>query len=238
MSRWSMRLIGGTASLALAFVVVRCSDESTDREVRPSSGIYESKNDADDGSSTDGGSETAQDVATVTDGSTTFEIFSYEAVVVDGKAISKAGVVPTVSVDATEAAAACLASGYRLCTQSEWTAACKGPEQLKFGYAATADGPPAVTEACDVARTTDNSPGSLPSKTGTHPECVTKGLAVYDMVGNASEWANGSGDKPVAMGVAFYQAAADSHCEASLTGGGETMDPAEKSTDLGFRCCK
>jgi formylglycine-generating enzyme required for sulfatase activity len=154
-----------------------------------------------------GGAGGTTDQATVDvsiDGAS-FTIFKYEAVVVDGKAVSKADVVPTVSINAADAEAACKASGFRLCTQTEWTTACKGPSKLKFAYAATEAGPPALTETCDVARTTNNSPGSLPSKTGSHKDCKTKDLEVYDMIGNASEWAQGPAK--LAMGAAFYQPA-------------------------------
>ena len=53
------------------------------------------------------------------------------------------------------------------------------------------------------------------------------------MIGNASEWAYDSKDQPYSMGVAFYQEAAKSDCEGGLNGKAD-----EKSTDIGFRCCK
>lgn len=198
------------------------------------------------GSATSSGSstDTSTDTSTVTaptveaavtlqNGSQSFQIFQYEAVVVDGKAHSVAGVIPTNAIDFEEAKAACEANGWRLCTQSEWQQACKGPDNMLFAYAATKDGPPKVEEACDVARTTNNTPGSLPSKTGSHPQCVTKGVQIWDMVGNASEWAYDTQNQPIALGVAFYQEAANSNCEGALDTG-----PTEKSTDMGFRCCK
>jgi formylglycine-generating enzyme required for sulfatase activity len=167
-----------------------------------------------------------------------FFMFSYEAAIVDGKAVSQKDASPAVSVDHAEAKAACYASGYRLCTLDEWQAACQGPERLKFGVAATADGPPAVADTCDVARE-DASPGDLPSKTGSHADCKTKGLELYDMIGNAAEWVD-DGAKTVAAGVAFHQAAEDSQCvqTPALRMALQTMDPGAKSTDLGFRCCK
>ena len=58
------------------------------------------------------------------------------------------------------------------------------------------------------------------------------------MIGNASEWVDGSAGTPVALGVAFYQPAAESHCENSLTNGGQAMSPTTVSSDVGFRCCK
>lgn len=172
-------------------------------------------------------------IATVTAGGLSFSIFKYEATVVDGKARSLKDSDPTVSINWADAKAACVAAGYDLCKVAMWQAACKGVDNLLFGYAATKDGPPKVEDACDVARTTNNTPGSLPSKTGSHAQCVTKGLDIYDMVGNASEWGYDGNEQPKALGVAFYQEAGISNCDGALNAGA-----TEQTTDVGFRCCK
>lgn len=216
-----------------------CGNEKTNRSTTAGQGTSASStatpNDTSTATATATGTEVTGDdeIATFTTDGTSFSIFKYEASIVGGKARSLKGVAPAVSVNFEEAKTACEAAGYRLCKQAEWQSACQGPDKLLFAYAATKDGPPKVEEACDVARTSDNTPGSLPSLTGAHAACVTKGLDVYDMVGNASEWAYDANNQPFSMGVAFYQDAAVSNCD-----GGINATATEQSTDVGFRCCK
>ncbi len=229
-------------------LLLSCSDEEgQESAVTSSNSTTKTQKDKDDSSTnaTDTEEETTDseegaDLGTemlTFSGEQSFKIFKYEAKLQDGKAKSAAGVVPTVSIDFDNAKAACESEGLRICTYKEWVLACKGPESLKFGFSDTHEGDTSLSERCDVARSTNNTPGSMPSKTGSHPQCVTTGFEVYDMIGNATEWTVDAEGTPVAAGVAFYQTEENSYCETTLTGGGQTMDPSTESTDLGFRCC-
>lgn len=167
-----------------------------------------------------------------------FWIDSFEAKVgTGGKAVSVAGVDPEVNIDYAGAKAACETAGKRLCTYHEWKVACRGPQDLRFAFQADDTN---LVATCDVARTTNNTPGSLPSKTKAHPQCKTSGSDVWDMIGNLTEWTTNDADGvPIAAGAAFYQPTSGSDCEATLNKSGTgPMPPTEKATDIGFRCCR
>jgi hypothetical protein len=107
---------------------------------------------------------------------------------------------------------------------------------LALGFQADPLKPP-VSTVCDTARTTNNTPGSFPSETGSHPKCKTKGLDVWDMIGNASEWTVLDG-KAFPSGVAFYMPEAGTTCELGLINpDGSAVPATERDTDIGFRCC-
>lgn len=168
-----------------------------------------------------------------------FWIDSYEASLSGTKASSVANVAPAVNIDFTGAKNACAAAGKRLCTLHEWKVACRGPKDLKFAFQADDT---KLIDKCDVARTTNNTPGSLPSKTNAHPQCQTDGAELWDMIGNLTEWTTSDADQSaIAAGAAFYQPTAGSNCDATLNKDGTgtaPMPPTEKATDIGFRCCR
>lgn len=118
---------------------------------------------------------------------------------------SRAGALPQGYISAQQAAAACGASGKRLCHPVEWRAACGGSEGYAYPY-----GPARVPGRCKDSgsspmlafhastmsrgwgKTELNDPrnnqleGGL-AKTGASPGCVND-YGVYDMVGNLHEW--------------------------------------------------
>ena len=124
------------------------------------------------------------------------------------RAISEKGVFPQGYISGKQAAAACRASGKRLCKPAEWKLACKGPDKLQYGYGARREpgtcndngrSPIGKLFAAQVANGTAyskpqimNAPelnqlaGTL-AETGSHEGC-TNGYGVYDMVGNIHEW--------------------------------------------------
>ena len=161
----SLSMLSMLSAFALTSALA-CGNEKTERATTAGKGSSVDPTGTPTGTSTATATGTAtgdDEVASFTVGGTAFSIFKYEASIIGGKARSLKGVQPAVSVNFAEAKAACEAAGYRLCKQAEWQGACKGPDNLLFAYAATKDGPPKVEEACDVGRTTNNTPGSLPS---------------------------------------------------------------------------
>lgn len=170
---------------------------------------------------------------------TAFTIDPYEARIVSGAAESVTGVAPEVNVDYATAKSACEAAGKRLCSTSEWYQACLGPNNRAYSFQDSGTSPVAVSTVCDAARTENNTPGSLPSLTGAHPNCKTDGIGVYDMIGNLAEWTTDSDGTPVAAGAPFYFSDALTTCVTKTTDiGVSTISPSTKSTDIGFRCCK
>lgn len=218
-------------------MITSCGGGGTERTQTPGKVGIET-----DGGSTGTITPGTQEFVTATSGSSSFQIFKYEASLISGVLDSKSGLAPGVSINFADAKKACESAGFRLCTDIEWRDACRGPENLLYGFASTAEGPPAVKDTCDVARTENNSPGSLPSLSGSHAACKTNVSEIFDMIGNAAEWTvMTDGTTAKAAGAAFYQTPEQSTCDGELTATGavgEHMDPTTASSDVGFRCCK
>jgi hypothetical protein len=123
---------------------------------------------------------------------------------------SEPGAFPQAYVNRLEAAAACEASGKRLCTLGEWYSACRGQKQSTFPYGAREK-----KGACNAGKShvlsklygtdprnwsyaalndprLDIEPGFL-AKTAEHSEC-TNDYEVFDQVGNLHEWVSDSVD--------------------------------------------
>ena len=126
------------------------------------------------------------------------------------RAVSEKGVKPQGYISEKQAIDACGRSGKRLCKPSEWRKACKGPENLRYGYAnedeskrcnnyglspvtrfwGSSSGDLSVQANWDNRRMNAPELNQMPqtlSNTGDHEGC-TNGYGVYDMVGNIHEW--------------------------------------------------
>ena len=158
---------------------------------------------------------------------------------------------PPVMVDFYQAMGFCAAGGKRLCYESEWVAACEGPNEKPFpyGWERSADKcnidnrwiepilsrvyakDPAVQKA-ELARLDE----SVPS--GSKPGCVSD-FGVYDLTGNFDEWTLADYDRPKEKAVF-----------GALKGGAwghvrNACRPMTTSHDLlftyyfvSFRCCR
>src|SRR5262249_41218924 len=120
------------------------------------------------------------------------------------RAVSVKGAVPQGYISGEKAKAACINAGKRLCNNTEWLRACRGPANDIYPYGNTRE--PGV---CNDARSTHpaiqcfdssaswvwstlGSPGidqqaDTVDLTGANPGCVTAEGA-YDMMGNLHEW--------------------------------------------------
>jgi hypothetical protein len=124
------------------------------------------------------------------------------------RAVSEKGVYPQGYISGKQAAAACKASGKRLCKPTEWKTACRGPEKTLYPY-----GNERKPGACnDQGRSpmvalhytefmqgiafsshvllNDPQMNQVPktlAETGAKETC-TNGYGVHDMVGNIHEW--------------------------------------------------
>jgi formylglycine-generating enzyme required for sulfatase activity len=118
---------------------------------------------------------------------------------------SRAGAQPQAYLSRHEARAACEHADKRLCTLSEWYAACAGPAKRTYPY-----GDDERSGVCNSSKPhllsrlfgsnprrwrydeqfnssrLNQEPGFL-APTGSHPGCVTP-EGVYDLVGNLHEW--------------------------------------------------
>jgi hypothetical protein len=165
------------------------------------------------------------------------------------RAVSIAGAVPQAYVSGTQAAAACVAAGKRLCTDAEWLRACRGAagtDLWPYG-AARVDGacndlrpanPLAVlfgtTDAWIWSYTShpciDQVPASV-ARTGSFAGCTTA-EGVTDLAGNLNEWTADPGG--TLRGGSFVMGSLDGEgCESATT----AHDASFRDFSTGFRCC-
>ena len=165
------------------------------------------------------------------------------------RAVTAAGIQPQGYISGSEAAAACAASGKRLCTSAEWLAACRGPTSTTWPYGNTH-----VAGACNDAYTGHpgvnyfgtstgvfdsvhmNDPGinqqpNTVASGGQYAMCVSA-YGVYDLHGNLHEWV---ADAAGTFRGGFY-------ADASLNGNGclyatTAHDVVYHDYSTGFRCC-
>lgn len=158
------------------------------------------------------------------------------------------GARPEVMNNFYQAQVKCAAVGKRLCTESEWTMACEGPEMLPFPYGYVRD-----TAKCNGDREWDNPDMVKVAKrdpeelarlwqgvpSGSQPMCVS-GYGVYDMPGNNDEVAQSETSEPgfrgkydsVTTGGPWYKGVRN-QCRPKIY----THDEGFYYYYLGFRCC-
>lgn len=165
------------------------------------------------------------------------------------RAVPAVDSVPQGYISGAQAAAACAASSKRLCTSTEWLAACRGPANTTWPYGtAHIDGAcnddyaghPAIdffgtsTGIWDAAHMNNpginQQPDSL-APSGSHPACATP-TGIFDLHGNLHEWVD---DPAGTFRGGFY-------ADGSRNGNGclyATTAHAFTYHDYstGFRCC-
>lgn len=111
---------------------------------------------------------------------------------------NRRGERPMVLQNFYQAQLHCAARGKRVCTESEWTKACEGPDDKPFPYGYTRD-----PERChgdqrwdfpDKAKVLERDPAELQRlwqgvPSGSMPDCVSD-YGVFDLTGNADEFAS------------------------------------------------
>ena len=164
------------------------------------------------------------------------------------RALSARFAVPQGAITGTQASNACAAAGKRLCTDTEWLRACRGPDSFTFPYGNTR-----LPGLCNDARATHpvgqyfGAPGpwtleqlqhpcinQLPDsldRTGLNMQCASVD-GPLDMMGNLNEWTS---DPAGTYRGGYY-------VDTSVNGPGclylttsHDADYADYST--GFRCC-
>jgi len=160
-------------------------------------------------------------------------------------ATSRPGVLPWFVGSNQEAQQACEAAGKDLCTETEWSGACRGPEGLVYAYGNEYD--PLACNGIDTYCHCDESPcqGATPCPfprcydlcgadlhlipTGALPEC-TNAYGVFDMNGNLWEHVKGGNGQRVRGGAFNCRDSATLHRCAYIPA---TWTPSAR----GFRCC-
>ena len=165
------------------------------------------------------------------------------------RAVPAAGIVPQGYISGAEAQAACMASGKRLCTSTEWLAACRGPQDFIWPYGNTHvagacndayQGSPVVnyfgtsTGVFDAVHMNDpginQQPGTV-ARGGQYAQCVSA-FGAYDMHGNLHEWV---ADLDGTFRGGFYADAMINGPGCTYTTTAHNFTYHDYST--GFRCC-
>jgi len=164
------------------------------------------------------------------------------------RAVSLRGAVPQAYISQTEASAACVAAGKRLCTDAEWLRACQGPQMTTYPYGntrmpGTCNDARTPHPAAELYGTTDswiyshldspciNQLANSVALTGSHTGCITAEGA-FDMMGNVHEW---TADPAGTLRGCYY-------VDTVLNGNGclyatTAHDTSYWDYSTGFRCC-
>jgi len=161
---------------------------------------------------------------------------------------NKAGTLPQYMASWTEAKASCEGIGKRLCSDTEWTLACEGPERKPYPYG---DGYVRDDRACNIdkpyiwphpekifeSKTQDGELARLDQRepSGYRKSCVSP-YGVHDMVGNVDEWVvnESQAGKPFRSGLkGGYWGPVRTRCRPMTTAHDETF----RYYQIGFRCC-
>ncbi len=155
----------------------------------------------------------------------------YEARIEDGRAVSRAGVLPSAITSWARARAACEAAGHRLCTVAEWQGACSGEARRAYPY-----GDEYEPARCNTAEGLGPSEPKALEPTGRRARCVTP-EGVFDLSGNAYEWMADADSTGMtrALGGGGFSVGGD---EVVCVRRSPLWQPPDQELDgIGFRCC-
>ena len=180
-------------------------------------------------------------VQTISLGGLSFKIDTFEAAIVDGKAVSGKHNVPALRTTWYDGKAACERAGRRLCTEEEWVSACQGAravddnqngqfaddmiEGTAYPYGDYHD-----ENRCWDAK--EDATKFRPVYTGEMPGCAST-TGVYDLTGNVEEWVGDSPDHAVLLGGAFDTTEDHARCYRR----NDTFGAGYAAARTGFRCC-
>jgi hypothetical protein len=161
------------------------------------------------------------------------------------------GAHPPVMVSWHDAKRSCAAAGKRLCKESEWVAACEGPEEKPFpyGYRRSAakcniDNPWVApnlgklysSDAAVSRAELERLDRSVPS--GARPECVSD-YGVFDLTGNVDEWVLADKDRPKERGRGSgLKGGAWGHVRNACRPVTTSHAPEFRYYFVSFRCCR
>jgi hypothetical protein len=164
------------------------------------------------------------------------------------RALSLRGAVPQGYINGDQAKAACQEAGKRLCTDTEWLRACRGPDGFTYPYGNTREtgvcnDHRAVHPAAECFHSTDswiyseidwpgiNQQPQTVDLTGSNSGCITA-EGVFDMMGNLHEW---TADPAGTFRGGYYVDTVENGpgCLYATT----AHDTSHWDYSTGFRCC-
>lgn len=148
---------------------------------------------------------------------------------------NQAGVLPRTGITLAEARALCQTRGKRLCTETEWETACRGQQDLTYGY-----GPQFEAGRCNTPFPENDGwkrpQGPAPS--GAFAGCTTP-EGVHDLIGNVWEWTEGWYDTQrgwaVVRGGSWFHNVNYARADGRY---GPYLSPEYRLDLIGFRCCR
>ena len=162
---------------------------------------------------------------------------------------NREGAHPPWMVSWFDAQATCASKGKRLCYESEWVAACEGPNHTPFPYGWARD-----NTKCNIDNTwIDPELSGVYSKdpntalrelsrldrsvpSGSKPECKS-GFGVYDMTGNFDEWVTAERDQDDKSQWAGLKGGAWGHVRNACRPMTTSHPPDFTYYFIAFRCC-
>ena len=161
---------------------------------------------------------------------------------------NQAGALPQYMASWNDAKASCESIGKRLCSDTEWTLACEGPDRQPYPYGG---GYVRDDRACNIdkpyiwphperifaPKTQDEELARLDQRepSGSRTACVSP-YGVHDMVGNVDEWVVNESQlgKPFRSGLkGGYWGPVRTRCRPMTTAHEESF----RYYQIGFRCC-
>lgn len=141
---------------------------------------------------------------------------------------NKKGAKPAAGISWPQAKSTCESAGKRLCNETEWEKACKGPKNLKFPYGASFNAGTCNTEDAAGDDRKVNASGAFAA--------CKSGYGVYDMSGNVWEWTDSKlqsnlNDR-VLRGGSYTRPDYHDRCANRYN-----SMPSVKDAEFGFRCC-
>jgi formylglycine-generating enzyme required for sulfatase activity len=154
-----------------------------------------------------------------------------EASIVAGRAEPAVAAPPASVVLFVQASQACRAAGFRLCTGTEWSAACGGTEARRYPY-----GEAYEAGRCNTAEPTSDLSQIHVQPSGAFTRCVSP-EGVFDLSGNVGEWTDErdvSGTLRELRGGAARNGESNVRCVLDDRG---FQPPESVFEGQGFRCC-
>lgn len=158
---------------------------------------------------------------------------------------NREGENPTVMKNWLEARVVCQNEGKRLCTESEWTLACEGPDRLAYPYGQARDNTACNIDKPSIQVNEDALAKPGPRRTaevkrlwqgepsGSRERCKSP-FGVYDMTGNVDEWTVNETGKPHRSALkGGYWSWVRGRCRPATLGHAEDF----RYYQIGFRCC-
>ncbi|MEL7369095.1 MAG: SUMF1/EgtB/PvdO family nonheme iron enzyme, partial [Myxococcota bacterium] len=135
------------------------------------------------------------------------------------------GRAPKTQVTWKAAVAQCERRGKRLCTESEWEKACKGPSGFRYAYGNRWEE--------GLCNTKEGLNAREAASSGQFAGCRSR-YGLIDMTGNVAEWTStANGRRYVIKGGAADRPSYDSRCAAR-----KRKKKGHRAPLLGFRCCQ